>query len=106
MSSHVKQQLVGLRNKVEHGFYTNILKPVFFKYDPEMVHDRMVHFGATVAETSIGRHILSAAFSFQDSRLEQTIVGIHFRNPIGLAAGFDKNAQLPKALSSMGFGFA
>ena len=45
-------------------------------------------------------------FSYQNKMLEQKVLGINFKNPVGLAAGFDKNAQLTDILPSVGFGFA
>jgi dihydroorotate dehydrogenase len=73
--------------------------------DPEFVHDRMTGFGKTLARTSLTRKFVSGLYNFQHSMLEQTIFGITFKNPIGLAAGFDKNAELTGILPSVGFGF-
>ncbi|MCK9911082.1 dihydroorotate dehydrogenase (quinone), partial [Microbacteriaceae bacterium K1510] len=44
-------------------------------------------------------------YGFRDKRLENTLWGIKFPNPVGLAAGFDKNAEVYHALASLGFGF-
>ena len=43
-------------------------------------------------------------FNYEDPSLTQTIKGITFNNPIGLAAGFDKSCEVPKALENVGFG--
>lgn len=49
--------------------------------------------------------LLKKRFQIQDSKLERTLFGIRFPNPVGLAAGFDKDAKLYKELSGFGFGF-
>jgi dihydroorotate dehydrogenase subfamily 2 len=86
-------------------FYKHVAKPFFFRQDPEKVHDRMTAVGEFLGRCSISKAITSRLFKYEDSSLEQTIRGIHFSNPIGLAAGFDKNAQLMDILPSVGFGF-
>jgi dihydroorotate dehydrogenase len=93
------------RNKVEHFVYTKILKPFFFKHDPEMVHDRMTTFGKVLGKTAITRAVVGAMFGYSDPKLAQNILGIHFKNPVGLSAGFDKNAELIDIIPSVGFGF-
>ena len=85
--------------------YRGLLRPIFFRIDPERIHDRMVASGVQLGKTRLGRALTRAAFSYQHPMLEQDLAGIHFANPIGLAAGFDKNAQLTDILPSVGFGF-
>lgn len=98
--------IVAARNKFFHFGYTKFLKKIFFRMDPEMVHDRMTKNGVFLGSNPITRTATSLMFSYQDPVLEQDMLGIHFPNPIGLAAGFDKNAQLVDILPSVGFGFA
>lgn len=86
--------------------YRHVLKPVFFKVDPEVVHDRMVGFGAWLGSFAATRRITSWFFEYKDPALEQDILGIHFPNPVGLAAGFDKKAKLAGYMADVGFGFA
>lgn len=86
-------------------FYRRVLKPVFFIQDPEVVHDRMVAVGRMLGSNYITRVFTGLIFGYRNRSLEQDIAGIHFKNPIGLAAGFDKNAQLMQILPSVGFGF-
>ncbi|MDR3558595.1 MAG: quinone-dependent dihydroorotate dehydrogenase [Candidatus Pacebacteria bacterium] len=93
------------RNMAMHSLYKRILKPVFFKQDPEDVHDRMTNVGAMLGKHSLGRAFTRRLFDFQDETLSQSVCGIAFKNPIGLSAGFDKNAQLMDILPSVGFGF-
>ena len=85
--------------------YRSILKPILFRHDPEEVHDTMTHLGALLGRFSIMRRLTRFLFHFEHPILEQTIAGIHFKNPIGLAAGFDKNANLIDILPDVGFGF-
>jgi dihydroorotate dehydrogenase len=84
--------------------YKHILKPIFFRFDPEFVHDKIVGLGAFMGRFNSGKKLLSTILNFEDPILEQDILGIHFKNPIGLAAGFDKNAELTDTIPSIGFG--
>lgn len=98
-------KLTAFKNRVIHFFYQNVSKPIFFSQDPEDVHDRITRLGELMGKTGAGRFAARALFDYQDSRLEQTVAGIRFRNPVGLAAGFDKDAHLVDVLPSVGFGF-
>lgn len=86
--------------------YKWVLKPILFKMDPEDVHDRFIALGARFGSSSFFRWLIQISFDYKHPMLEQNIRGIAFRNPVGLAAGFDKNAELTEILSSIGFGFA
>lgn len=86
--------------------YKNILKPFFFLLDPETVHDKMILCGRLLGSNFLTRGLTAAIFSYSNSALEQNILEIRFKNPIGLAAGFDKDARLTRILPSVGFGFA
>lgn len=85
--------------------YRWIAKPLFFAQDPEIVHDRMCHMGEFLGEHALMRGLTGACFAFSHPVLVQDLQGIHFANPIGLAAGFDKNARLTQILPVVGFGF-
>lgn len=84
--------------------YQHLVKPIFFRLDPEDVHDRICALGSTLGKFAITRRLSKTLFVFENPALEQTILGIHFPNPIGLTAGFDKNAELTKIIPSVGFG--
>ena len=86
--------------------YQNIFKQAAFLLDPEFVHDRVVFFGKLLSKFSLTRKLSRTLFYFQHGSLSQDILGIHFPNPIGLSAGFDKNAELLDILPEVGFGFA
>lgn len=88
------------------SLYKYLFKPVAFSMDPEFVHDRVLNTGVLLGKTRAGRVLTKKLFYYASPTLEQTLLGIHFPNPIGLAAGFDKNAQLTNILPDVGFGFA
>ncbi|MFO0781148.1 MAG: quinone-dependent dihydroorotate dehydrogenase [Candidatus Gracilibacteria bacterium] len=101
----MKDFFVGMRNSIIAVFYRFLLKPVFFKMDPENIHDIMVGTGKNLGRFALMRWSTRVMFGYRHKMLEQHILGMHFRNPVGLAAGFDKNALLTKILPSVGFGF-
>ncbi len=102
----MKTAALRIRNAIIGVSYRQVLKRIFFLVDPEKIHDRIIGAGAFLGSNTITRIITAAAFRCSDKRLEQEILGIKFRNPVGLAAGFDKNAELAQILPSIGFGFA
>lgn len=85
--------------------YKNVLKPFYFKLDPEFVHDRMIFAGRILGSNIITKSLVSILFNYENKMLEQEVCGIRFRNPVGLSAGFDKDANLVSILPSVGFGF-
>ena len=86
-------------------FYKLIFKNIFFLFDAEKVHDFIIKFGKLLGSNSITRFKTRLLFNFEDKKLEQNIWGINFKNPVGLAAGFDKNGYLIDILPNVGFGF-
>ncbi|HBB49591.1 dihydroorotate dehydrogenase (quinone) [Candidatus Nomurabacteria bacterium RIFOXYC2_FULL_43_16] len=97
--------LIGWRNYVMGKKYKWILKPIFFQIDPEKIHDWMAVFLRWLGKFFIGRKIAYFCWGYSNKRLEQNILGINFKNPVGLSAGFDKNATLTNITPSLGFGF-
>lgn len=93
------------KTKFLHWSYTRILKPIFFKFDPEDMHNFFNSTGKFLGKYRITRKLTHKLFYYENPCLTQTILGIHFKNPIGLSAGFDKNAELTDILPSVGFGF-
>src|SRR3989344_9014677 len=88
------------------GFiYKQLLKPLFFQFDAEAVHDLMTATGKFLGQFEVTKNFTSRLFSYKNKSLTQKIHGITFANPIGLSAGFDYNAQLTQILPSVGFGF-
>ena len=82
------------------SFYKDLIRPFLFLADPEAVH----HFAmdALVKLEPVLRRIKTVT----DPRLARTVFGVKFPNPVGLAAGFDKNAVALPAWRALGFGFA
>ena len=78
-----------------------LLRPLLFLLDPELVHEMALH--ALPLGVQLG---LLGATPKSHANLKQEVWGIHFGNPLGLAAGFDKNAQLATIWPRFGFGFA
>lgn len=87
------------------SLYKNLLKPVFFSFDPERIHRFVVSFLKIAIRIPGFRQIFRRLFCFEDKKLIHEVFGLHFPNPIGLAAGFDKDAELIDELSCLGFGF-
>jgi len=79
------------------NFYKNFLKPLLFSIDPESAHDL-----ACFAIQGYSRFFNN---KYESPHLGRTVCGMDFKNPIGLAAGFDKNAQLIEQIPTLGFGF-
>lgn len=73
--------------------------------NPESAHHNVT--GGLKAANKIwgGSRLIRAAFNYQDPRLQRTVFGLTFKNPVGLAAGFDKNAEYVDELVDLGFGF-
>lgn len=85
--------------------YKNLLKPLLFLFPPETVHDFMTTAGRLLGHSSVAKSLTRSLFHYENKRLEQKIGGIVFKNPIGLSAGFDYEANLTQILPSVGFGF-
>ena len=85
--------------------YKAIIRPLLFCFDPEKIHHfvfkslKMVHYIPGVSALN------RALYQVKDSRLKRTVFGLEFENPVGLAAGFDKEAKLYNELANFGFGF-
>lgn len=94
-----------VRNYIVRQKYKWILRPIFFKIDPEKIHDYIIKIGYFLSKYAITRKLTHCFLGYSHPTLEQNILGINFKNPVGLAAGFDKNAVLNDILPSVGFGF-
>lgn len=84
--------------------YKNVNKPIFFKFDPELVHKRITAIGEISGKTPATK-IMDVLFAKKSPMLKQKIAGIDFDSPMGLAAGFDYEARLTQVLPHLGFGF-
>lgn len=82
-----------------------LIKPLLFKFDPENIH-HVVTGGLRRVNRIWGiKSLLKNLYQFEDKRLEREVMGLKFKNPVGLAAGFDKNATLIEDFAELGFGF-
>ena len=101
----MKDIIVNVRNRITKYFYKNLLKPLLFRADPEKVHDYFTNIGIFLGSNFITQFITKILFSYSHNSLKQKILNINFSNPVGLAAGFDKDARLTKIIQHIGFGF-
>ena len=85
--------------------YERLLKPVLFRFNPERVHDFFVWLGEQLGRFSLGRWLVGVWCRYDHPMLHTRVAGIRFANPIGLAAGFDKDVRLTQIMPAVGFGF-
>ena len=85
--------------------YKNFIRPLFFLFDPEKIHHFTFLFIKIVSKIPGIPFIFRSLYLIEDKKLERNLFGIKFNNPVGLAAGFDKNAVLYNELANFGFGF-
>lgn len=85
--------------------YKLVLKPILFRKDPEDVHDMFLILGKRLGQSKTLSWLTRVLFYYKSDILTQDILGVKFENPIGLAAGFDKDANIVKTISNVGFGF-
>ena len=85
--------------------YKKLIKPILFSIDPEKIHDLIFFLTNLAFKIPFVSFINSRFFTLTNPNLETELFGIKFPNPVGLAAGFDKNAKLFNEFSSFGFGF-
>ncbi len=84
--------------------YKLIIRPLLFLFDPEKVH--YFSFSLIRFFNQLGLSgMIRSLYQIKNPKLERELFGVKFPNPVGLAAGFDKNAVLYKELSNFGFGF-
>lgn len=83
--------------------YRHFIRPVLFTQEAELIHNRTMHWLAWAARR---QWVCDAVASFLGAPpLPTTLFGLRFPNPVGLAAGMDKNAQALPAWAALGFGF-
>ncbi|WP_276365624.1 quinone-dependent dihydroorotate dehydrogenase [Chryseolinea sp. H1M3-3] len=85
--------------------YKWLIRPLLFSVDAEKIHHFIFSLLKFQSKLPGTRALLNGMFNFHHPKLEKTLFGITFRNPVGLAAGFDKDAKLIDELASLGFGF-
>ncbi|MBC3539941.1 quinone-dependent dihydroorotate dehydrogenase [Rufibacter sediminis] len=85
--------------------YKNLIRPLLFKVDPEKVHHLTTSALKTGFQLPLAKSITRGMFQVTDKRLERNVFGLTFPNPVGLAAGFDKDARMIDEFAELGFGF-
>jgi dihydroorotate dehydrogenase len=83
----------------------DLLKPLLFQFDPEDVHDFAMRGLRFAAHQPVALDLIARACTTRDSRLVVKLWNLEFPNPVGLAAGFDKNALALPTWAALGFGF-
>lgn len=83
----------------------NLLRAILFCFDPEWVHYFSMNSLKLICKLPFAKKLLSQAFLVENAQLEKKVFGLIFKNPVGLGAGFDKNACYLNELEALGFGF-
>lgn len=84
--------------------YQNILRPLLFLFDPETVHHATFRLIKLIHRLGFAK-LIRSLYQVNDPSLKRNVFGIDFPNPVGLAAGFDKDAKLYHEMANFGFGF-
>lgn len=85
--------------------YKALIRPILFLFDPEDVHHFTFALIRFLSKIPGFPSLFKSLYLIEDKRLETQVFGLKFKNPVGLAAGFDKDAKLYQELSNFGFGF-
>jgi dihydroorotate dehydrogenase len=85
--------------------YKLIIRPILFLFDPEKVHYFIFSLIRFLCKIPFIASVFRKLYQVNDKKLARNLFGLHFANPVGLAAGFDKNAVLYNELANFGFGF-
>jgi len=88
------------------GFvYRNLVRPVVFQFEPETVHKCAKRAALEISKSEYLLDRISHRCSLDDERLHTNVFGLDFSNPVGLAAGYDKNGEMVDFLAAQGFGY-
>ena len=85
--------------------YKRIIRPILFRFNPEFAHGFTLSMLKVLGRVGLLRAIVRLFFKRRTPELEKEVFGIKFPNPVGLAGGLDKNAEVYNPLSDFGFGF-
>ena len=86
-------------------FYKFFIKQFLFFLNPEFAHNLVIRLLKILFVFPFFPDIIKRVYCLEDVRLERNVFGLSFKNPVGLAAGFDKNANIFNEFSALGFGF-
>jgi dihydroorotate dehydrogenase len=97
------------RKLIDHPIYTivykSVIKPILFRKSPEDAHHFTFSMTKKVFNLPLVNKVVKKLYKFEDKSLEREVFGLKFKNPVGLAAGFDKDAKLIDEMGMLGFGF-
>jgi len=82
-----------------------LIRSIFFRFPPEEAHHIAMKMLQTATGISVLNNVMASYFNIDDASLKRTVFGLEFSNPVGIGAGFDKNAEYIKELKTLGFGF-
>ncbi len=85
--------------------YKYLVRPLLFRLTSDYAHEATIKSAVSLSENRWLLKTLKSVFSYKNPVLEQKILGLTFQNPVGLAAGFDKNGKTVAFMESLGFGF-
>lgn len=85
--------------------YKALIRPILFFFDPEKVHHFTFSLIRFISKIPGMKSLFRRMYVVEEKQLERQLFGLTFKNPVGLAAGFDKDAKLYNELSNFGFGF-
>jgi dihydroorotate dehydrogenase len=85
--------------------YKLLIKPLLFSFQPEKAHYMATGWLTFLCKIPGIPNLIRALYAVDDKRLERKLFGLTFKNPVGLAAGFDKDARWFNELTNLGFGF-
>jgi dihydroorotate dehydrogenase len=85
--------------------YNYLVRPLLFRLTSDYAHEATIKSAASLGKNRLLLQTLRSVYSYKNPVLEQEIFGLTFQNPVGLAAGFDKNGTTIAFMESLGFGF-
>ncbi|GAA9084495.1 quinone-dependent dihydroorotate dehydrogenase [Helicobacter pylori] len=83
----------------------SLLKKYLFSLDAEDAHEKVCKILKMLSSSPFLCRLIDSQWGYKNPKLENEILGLHFPNPLGLAAGFDKNISMLRALTAFGFGY-
>ena len=83
----------------------SLIRKILFLFDAELIHEFSVKLIKLLSKLPFSKFLLRYFFLVNNQSLERNLFGLRFKNPVGLAAGFDKNAECYNEFSNFGFGF-
>ncbi len=83
----------------------SLLKKYLFSLDAEDAHEKICKILRMLSSSPFLCNLIDSQWGYKNPKLENEVLGLHFPNPLGLAAGFDKNASMLRALTAFGFGY-